>query len=420
MKDLKFIGSLFLLINTIPLAAQSDTTQQITSNRVNDPAQQNAPYVILISADGFRHDFAAKYNAFNLMRFSRQGAAASWMIPCYPSLTFPNHYSLVTGLYPAHHGLVDNSFYDPHTRTTYNKNNKKMAGDGAWYGGTPLWVLAEQHHLLTASFYWTGSEADIGGIRPTYYYQYNEKIPMARRLQVVKKWLTLPEATRPHLITFYFPEVDHEAHDFGPDSPEVRKAVALVDKAVARLVAMTDSLKLPVNFVFVSDHGMTNIDIAHPLAVPAALDTACCITSAGSTQLHVFVKNKSNIDVVFLKLKKEAKDFDVYRESDIPPAWHYGVQDDRFGRVGDILVATHLHKVFVFNGKPPKPGNHGFDPANDDMHATFLAWGPLIKKSGTIAPFENIHVYPFVAQLLGLPLSSPIDGDPAVLKPILK
>ena len=408
-----FTGFLFLT----QANAQSDTTQKIIAGRVNAPEQQSKPYVIFISIDGYRYDYTKKYHAVNLLRLSQRGASAEYMIPSYPTLTFPNHYTLVTGMYPAHHGLVDNTFYDPQRRTFYTK---KIAGDGSWYGGTPLWVLAEQKKMLTASFYWVGSEADIQGVRPTYYYTYNEKIPINKRLRVVKNWLQLPADKRPHLITFYFPEVDHEGHDYGPESKEVQHAIHDVDESIGKMVAMTDSLGLSVNFILVSDHGMTEIDTEHQLPVPKALDTATCVVSAGSTLIHVFVKDKNNTPKIYQNLRSEAVDCDVYLADDIPTEWHYGKKDDRYGRVGDILVTSHWPNVFALNSKPVKPGNHGFDPSLPPMRATFFAWGPQIKTSVAIGPFKNVNVYPLVAKILGLTYSHSIDGDLKVLMPLLK
>jgi len=189
-----------------------DTTEQINPLTKNDPSQYKKPYVILISADGFRADFAEKYDATFLQTISQNGVRAKYMQPSYPSVTFPNHYTIVTGLYPAHHGLVDNTYIDVASGQQYSMANKKMVSEGKWYGGTPLWVLAEQQKMLSASFFWVASEADIQGIKPTYHYIYNEKTNIGTRIQAVKNWLMLPEDRRPHMITFYFPDVDHDAH----------------------------------------------------------------------------------------------------------------------------------------------------------------------------------------------------------------
>lgn len=408
------------LINYVTQVNAQDTVQHVTGNRFNSTAQQSKPYVILISADGFRFDLADKYHAANLIRLRRQGVAAPFMTPSFPSLTFPNHYSIVTGLYPSHHGLVDNDFYDENKKAFYNSNNKKAVEDSSWYNGTPLWVLAEQQQMLSASFYWVASESAIQGIRPTYYFNYNEKISIDARIETVIKWLQLPADRRPHLISFYFPEVDHAEHTYGPESGKTEAAVQFVDKSIGNMVAAVDTLHLPVNFIFVSDHGMTAVDTLHTLPLPAAVDTAKFIVPYGDVLLHLYAKNKKDILPAYKALLQEAQqDFNVYLAAQTPPGWHYSTKDDVSKRIGDILLVPRLPKVFSISRKPVKVGKHGFDPAMSDMHATFYAWGPAFKQHLTIAPFENIHIYPLVANILGLPYKFAIDGKAAVLNPIL-
>ena len=203
-----FLSALYLVLIFsfyLSAGAQPDTTQQVVSGRRNSAAQQHKPYLILISVDGFRNDYPEKFNAVHLKQLSAAGVRADYMIPSFPSLTFPNHYTIVTGMYPSHHGLVSNSFFDRERMQRYGMRDVAKVLDGYYYGGTPLWVLAEQQQMLSASFYWVGSEADIQNTRPTYYYRYNEAIPIDRRIQSVVNWLQLPEDQRPHLIAFYFP-----------------------------------------------------------------------------------------------------------------------------------------------------------------------------------------------------------------------
>lgn len=408
------------LYQTSTILAQ-DTTQQVIAGRTNNKEQYKKPYVILISADGFRADFAEKYHAVNLLRLSQQGVKAAYMQPSFPSITFPNHYSIITGLYPAHHGLVDNSFYDTVRDTTYSMANKTQVPDSYWYGGTPLWVLAEKQHLLSASFYWVASESNIQNTKPTYHYIYNDKIKIDARIQAVKNWLQLPENKRPHFITFYFPEVDHAAHNFGPDSRQTDTAVHFVDEAVGRLVAMTDSLHLPVSFIFLSDHGMTRVDNKNPLRLPAAVDPAKFHIPAGDALVHLYAKDRKDVLPTYLALQKEAKDYDVYLAEDMPHKWHYSRKDDHYNRIGDILLVPRAPKIFNLGTKPTSPGKHGYDPAFADMHATFYAWGPAFKKHVQLKGFENVHVYPLIANILGLSYPKDmIDGKAEVLLPILK
>ncbi|HEY8733239.1 MAG TPA: ectonucleotide pyrophosphatase/phosphodiesterase, partial [Puia sp.] len=214
----------------------SDTAQQIISGRFNRHDVIKKPYVILISADGLRYDLADKFQAENLIRFRSSGVNADYLQPVFPSLTFPNHYSIATGDYPLHNGIVDNNFYDPVKKQTYRISNKKGVEDSSWYGGTPLWVLAEQQGMLSASFYWVGAEAAINGTRPTYYYKFNTQIPMRDRISDLRNWLSLPEEIRPHLITFYIPDVDHEEHKHGVNSKQTEYAVHYVDQSIGLLV----------------------------------------------------------------------------------------------------------------------------------------------------------------------------------------
>jgi predicted AlkP superfamily pyrophosphatase or phosphodiesterase len=403
------------------LWSQADTIQKIIPGRVNSAAQQQKPYVIMISADGFRFDYAEKYNAQTLLTLSRQGIRAASMSPSYPSLTFPNHYTLVTGLYPSHHGLVNNYFYSPLRKQSYSMHNDTTVTDGSWYGGTPLWVLAEQQQMLTASFYWVGSEADIKGTLPTYYYKYNEEIPIERRIQVVINWLQLPPELRPHFITFYFSRTDHDGHEYGPDAPQTGEAVRWVDSAMQKLTDAVKTTGLPVNFIFVADHGMTSVDTDHGIPIPAAADTNLFIIPRGAELVELYAKNEKDILPGYNELKKQENGFKAYLKKDMPKHLHYGTKDDVMNRIGDILLVPTWPRVFKLGKSNPKPGAHGFDPSLvKDMHAVFYAWGPAFKNGLQVPSFKNTDVYPVVTKILGLSYSGKIDGSPALADKILK
>lgn len=409
----------FILLSAPALFSQ-DTAQIVIPGRENSVAQQSKPYVILISADGFRYDLADKYDATFLKKMRSKGIWADAMQPSFPTLTFPNHYSIITGLYPAHHGIVANAFYAEGGKRRYKLGDNKAVKNGAWYGGIPLWVLAEHQQMLSASFYWVGSEADIDKTYPTYYFNYNEKIPLERRIAIVREWLQLPESKRPHFITFYMPEVDHEEHMHGVSSDSVLKAVQFVDHAVSRLNEMVDSLGLPVNFIFVSDHGMMDVDVAHPIGKPDALDTSKFVVAFGSTLIHLYAKDKSDINPAYRQLKKEAAHYSVFLKRNTPHRWHYGKKDDCLNRLGDIILVADAGKAFSFSDRKPIPGAHGYDNALQEMQATFYAWGPAFKTAMKIPGFANVHVYPMIARLLGLNLECKVDGDIKVLEGILK
>lgn len=402
--------------------SQADTVQYRIAGRKNAPENYNKPYVILISADGFRYDYARKYNAGNLLKLAETGVHSKGMIPSYPSNTFPNHYTLVTGMYPSTHGLIDNSFYDPGRDQTYSMYNSAMVTDSSWYGGVPLWALAEKNGLVSASLFWVGSESRAGGFQPSYYYKYHNEFSPERKAEIVKEWLQLPEDIRPHLITLYFPETDSQGHYYGPDSKELEAAVHEIDRAVGKLTEEVAKLGLPVNFVFVADHGMILSDVDNPLKIPELINNRRFVLINSYSMLRVHALNPEQVKPAYKQLKREAgRDYKVYLTRRFPKRLHFRSNAD--DRLGDILLLPCAPKVFESIPAPKRkyPGAHGYDPKKvPDMNAVFQAWGPAFKPGKTMGTFENIHVYPLVAKILGLPVEHTIDGKARVLEKVLQ
>jgi predicted AlkP superfamily pyrophosphatase or phosphodiesterase len=417
---MKRIITLICLLLAVVIGRSQDSLLHIVQGRANAAEQQSKPYVILISADGFRYDYAEKYKATHLLELSNKGVKAASMIPSYPSVTFPNHYTIATGMYPSHHGLVYNQFYDRNRNEGYSIGNRKTVEDGSWYGGIPIWVLAEQQKMITASYFFVGTEAPIQGISPTYWYQFNDKVDIDQRITTVVNWLKLPEEKRPHLITFYLSNTDHAGHEYGPNAPETIDAVRWVDEAIYKLNNAVSELKLPVNFIFLSDHGMTNVDTVSRINPLIGIDTSRFIIRGGGTSMHLYAKEKNDILPTYEKLKANANGYTVYLKDSIPARWNYSSSDDRFGRIGDIFLVPVYPKVISTGNRRISPGAHGYEPGMMDMHATFYAWGPAFKKGLQIPSFENIHVYPLICRILGLTYTHTIDGDINVLSPILK
>ncbi|KPH12393.1 ectonucleotide pyrophosphatase/phosphodiesterase [Chryseobacterium sp. ERMR1:04] len=415
---------LLMSLTVVAQKAPVDTAQIVIPNRYNTVEAQTKPYVIMISTDGFRYDYAKKYNAENLLKYSNEGVQAKAMIPSYPSITFPNHWSLITGLYPAHHGLVDNFFYDYKRKESYAMSDKKNAEDGSWYGGTPLWGLAEKQGMISASLMWVGSASDAGGKRPTYYYPYHEKFTPSEKVEKVVNWLKLPMDKRPHFISLYFPEVDGSGHHFGPEAKETEDAVHLIDKAIGELVQKVNDLGLKnVNFVFVSDHGMIKVDGGTPLEIPALLfDKNRFDFYNSQTLLRVVVKNPSEVKAVYKELNAhKTDDYEVYLDKKLPKYLHFGSKDDQYNRIGQILLIPKAPKIFLEKGKKTSVGKHGYNPRLvPEMKATFFAWGPEFKSNVVIDEFSNVNVYPLVAEILGLKITQPIDGKFKVLKETLE
>ena len=251
------VAWLLLVPRLLPLAAQVIHVE----HGPNAAAQQSKPYVILVSLDGFRYSYVSQYGATTLASLATEGASApDGMIPSFPSVTFPNHFSIITGLYPEHHGIVENSFYDPARKETYAINKVQTVTDGSWYTGVPLWVLAEKQGMRSACFFWPTSDAEIDGTRPTFYLHYDGTIPDGQRIEQVIAWLKLPPEQRPHFITLYYSEPDHSGHKFGPDTPQTAEAVHHVDALVGTLIADLKTVHLPVDVIVVSDHGMETVE----------------------------------------------------------------------------------------------------------------------------------------------------------------
>src|SRR5579859_7966204 len=304
--------------------SQPDPTPVVhVDNPPNTPAQQAKHYVILVSLDGFRYDYPTKYGAPHLQSMAALGASApDGMLPSFPSLTFPNHLSLVTGLYPEHHGIVGNIFYDPSRSPdqgqTYVYSQSKTNSDGSWYSGTPLWSLAEQQGMRSACLFWPGSEAEIAGQRPSEYAKFDDSVDEIARIDRVKAWLDEPEADRPHFITLYYSDVDHAGHAYGPDAPETKAAVARVDKLIGNLRIALDSTHLPIDLIVVSDHGMVKIQ-----GPWVSLDQFTDLTGFEAVGSLLYGKTEADRVRIYNQLKKASEKFQVYRLKDVPAGLHY-------------------------------------------------------------------------------------------------
>lgn len=379
------------------------------------------PYVIMVSFDGFRHDYVEKYNLPNFKKLIRQGVATEALIPSFPSKTFPNHYTLVTGLYPGNHGLVDNEFYDAEQKKLYAIRRREMVEDPSFYGGTPLWQLAQQQGLKSASFFWVGSEAKIQGTHPNYFKLYDPKIKNEERITQTVNWLQLPEAERPHFISLYFSMVDHEAHTTGPTSIQTQKVLHSADSLVGMLMRKVQKINLPVNIVIVSDHGLYEMKregkvFRYVDKLINVKDSSVVFANAGS-QVHFYT---TRVDSLYNVLNAQANGFKVYRQNEFPERWHY-----KHVRSGDVLIVAEPGTYFLTTHRDLSQwegtgnfGEHGYDPAvTREVHGIFYAMGPNVKKGVKLKPFENIHVYPLVAKILGLKTPE-IDGDEKVLETI--
>lgn len=416
IKNIYFACCLILILVSTVTAQLSYTelqSKQQLEERINSEWARQQPYVVLISIDGFRYDYASKYGANHIAQLGQEGARAKSMIPAFPSKTFPNHYTLVTGLLPGNHGLVSNTFYSREKKEWYSIGKKAAVTDGSWYGGVPLWVLAEQNDMLSASFFWVGSEATIRGYKPTYCYAYDGRVPNEYRLRQVVDWLKLPEEKRPHMITAYFSLVDDAGHRYGPDHDQTRDAVLEIDRMVGEFMAALDQLDLPVHVVLVSDHGMSAISRGIVLADWVDLEDS---EVSYSFPPMIYQQDQQKVEALYRSLL-EVDNLDVYKKENIPEYLSFQNTD----RIGDLILLSQPPTVILEKPKRVSGGTHGFDPyRNDEMGAIFYASGPQIEPGMVLSPFENIHIYPFIAELLNLPVVESIDGSSDVLRVILK
>lgn len=383
----------------------------------NSKAGEKSPYVIMISLDGFRHDYIKRYAPPFLSSVKKKGVHAKKLYSIFPSKTFPNHYSLATGLYAKNHGIVANRFYDPKKDKSYRLGDNSTTQDGTWYNGSPLWLSVRDQGLLSASYFWVGSDANIKGHYPNYYLPYNQSNPGEDRVAQIVDWLKLPPAKRPHLLQLYFHYVDSAGHRYGPESNQVRDAIMKVDALISTLYKEVQSLKLPVSFVIVSDHGMMNIKSDGSLFLGKLYDKKEVYFEGKGPISIGYVKNKKNIQRIERALAK-TKGMTVYTQKTLPKRFHYNGP-----RTGDLILSAEPGYYIYPNkrdGRAASGATHGYDPIKtDEMGGLFLAFGAGVNSKGEIPPFENIHVYPFVMNLLGLEVKKKIDGRREVLAPYL-
>ncbi len=410
-----FIGILILLVTTqLNFAAHKATW---------GAGQRTQVPVVMLSLDGFRHDYLARGHSPNLERFAANGLRAEGLIPAFPTSTFPNHYSIVTGMYPGSHGIIGNTFYDRSRAATYRMSNRKAVEDGRWYFGEPLWVAVEKSGAVAASFFWVGSEADIQGIRPTHYKIYDGRVANKTRVQQALDWLQLSEQDRPKLITMYFSDVDSAGHNYGPDSPQVNAAIAKVDGELGLLLQGLAALPFEVNLIITSDHGMASVDDRSILFLEDWLDIAAWNDDSeiisGGAYTYFYSKNRTLLESS-KSLLNDVSGLQVYSRGQFPQ--HMRLADN--ARTPDF-VATVDAPAYLMIRRPrlnfnPPAGAHGYRADRDsNMHGIFYAAGPGIKP-GRESAFELVHVYPFVMSLLDLPINTKIDGNPAVLSKHLR
>jgi predicted AlkP superfamily pyrophosphatase or phosphodiesterase len=374
------------------------------------------PVVVLISLDGWRWDYLDRANAPNLKSLAARGVRAEGLISVFPSNTFPSHYSIVTGLYPEHHGILSNNMWDPQMKERFTMSGP-TAGDARWWGGEPIWVTATRQGRRSAAMFWPGSDVAIGGARPDYWRRFDNAVPSADRVRQVVDWLALPEATRPSFVTLYFSEVDSAGHEFGPESAEVMAAAENLDRMIGRLVADVGRLGLGdrVTYIVVSDHGMAELSPDRRVFLEDYVDPASLDVIEWGAFLQI-VPRTTTVGEVYRAMKDRHPAMSVYLREEMPERLRFRTHP----RTPPIMALaaegwTITTRARVEESRRPSRGAHGYDPAFPSMKALFIAAGPGLRAGVVVRPFESVHIYELLCRVLGVKPAKN-DGDPSVTR----
>jgi predicted AlkP superfamily pyrophosphatase or phosphodiesterase len=383
-----------LLISILLLSFRGSETRTSTASE--------EPYVIMLSMDGWRWDYAGRVPTPNLDRIAAQGVKAEYVKPAFPSKTFPNHYSMATGLYPDNHGIVNNNFYCPELDMVYRLGDREAVENGIFYKGEPIWVTAEKQGMTTASFFWVGSEAPVQGIQPTYWKRYDGHVPFENRIDTVIAWLSLPIEKRPRLITFYFQEPDSQGHTYGPDAPEVDAMVMQLDSLVGMLLHKISQLPIApqINLIVTSDHGMTALSTERYVDLNQYVRREWFERTQGGNPLFSLQPVEDKKEYVY-NILKSVPHISVWKAGEVPERLHYGHNP----RTLDLIVLAD--STWSVGWGPPRGsyatgGGHGWDNAQKDMHTIFYAMGPAFKQNHQHPPIEVVDLYPLIAHILKL------------------
>lgn len=381
--------------------------------------------VILISLDGFRWDYCDLHPAETptLRRLRAEGVSTRSLVPAFPSNTFPNHYTLVTGLYPAHHGIVNNKMFDPRTGEFFRYNNPASSREAQWWGGEPIWITAVKQGRISACSHWAGSEAEIGGHRATYWRPFDYfDVTFEQRLEKFAGWFALPPAQRPAVAVFYIEEANARGHYQGPDSAALVATLRQIDTQVETLLARLARDGVTPNVVIVSDHGMTAVSPDRRLALDDYLDVSTVqIEDSGST---LGLRPRAGVELATIeRALARLPHAQVYRAENlparfqmsghprIPPLWILPEEGWRIDTSAAIQQADRNPRTVV--------GDHGYDPALANMHGIFLAHGPAVRRGVSLPECENIHVYNLLCALASL-TPAPNDGDDRLVRAALR
>lgn len=392
-------------------ACKKNTTISPTIPPIEEPKKE---VVLLVSIDGFRHDYFDFTATPNLDKIIEEGVKAEALIPVFPTKTFPNHYTQVTGLYPENHGLVSNIMYDPEFNERFViGNGSETVKEGKWYEGEPIWVTANKNGLKSASYYWVGSEAEIGGVRPDYYKTFDSTVPYTERVEEVLNWLNMEEAMRPRFISLYFSLIDSQGHRNGPNPAILKSSIDSIDQTIGRLIQgiATQEKEDLVNLIIVSDHGMAQLSRDSMIFLDDYIDMDDVTVLNWSPNLDIFPIS-GKLESVHQALKGAHPKLTVYKKEEVPASLHYKNHQRVTPIVGYAENGWSIATRPVFEQYPDswKGGAHGYHQDHKDMHGIFIAKGPSFKSAYTDKAFSSIHLYELMCEILDIPAAAN-DGD---------
>ncbi len=406
-----------LIILGVSLAA-------FAQQRIDDPR----PTVILVSIDGFRADYFELHKPPTLNALANKGVRARWMKPVYPTKTFPAHYSIVTGLYPDNHGLIENNMFDTERGLSFGLANRQAVQDPRWWGGEPIWNTAQKQGQIAAAYFWPGTETAIGGMQPKFWKDYDGKVPNDTRVDTVLGWLDLPVAQRPTMITMYFSDVDDAGHNHGPESPENREAVLRVDANIKRLVdgLAARGILEQVNLIFTSDHGMAPYKMRNAVVLDEMFDTGDAERVFWVGEFTQIFPKPGKEDAIYDAIKaKLPKTANIYRRSEFPKRFKFGKNK----RIAPLVVIPKAGTVITTRERMNRAekdgqldavrGAHGYDNDIVEMRSMFVGHGGQFKRGYVAKPFEAVDVYELICKILGIEPAKN-DGNLKRIKSVLR
>jgi len=423
----QMIGSLRTIVRRFLSLALLLLTLSLSIHAQAKPIRDLQPTVILISLDGFRSDYLDLYRPRNLNELAAGGVRAGWMVPSFPSKTFPNHYTIATGLYPQNHGIVENNIYDAGFNAVFTLSDRNEVENSRWWLGEPIWVTAEKQGQKSGSIFYPGTEGEVAGIRPSFWKRYDQNISNAERVDMMLSWLDLPRGQRPTFIALYFSDTDDAGHAFGPVSKETKRAVLKVDQEIGRLVQGLKAREIfdQINLIVVSDHGMAPVNWRNAILLDKLFDTNLAERIFWTREIVSIFPKAGKEDQIYGRLKRTLPpQASVYRKAEMPARFHYS-QSPRIApllvvpKEGWVLTNRETFAEMQAKGDAKNSrGGHGYDNRLRSMRAIFIAHGSAFQQRKVVAPFENIQVYNIMTRILGLKPAAN-DGDYEAAKAVL-